>query len=97
MYPNLLFFHPDLAHGTVMYRVNGLGWAKQYAADTGRMGARYPWQTAASGKVASHANAEEIHIVSVEQLPRYSFFAFRCVFTGLIACLLYLSFADEEH
>jgi hypothetical protein len=63
MYPNLLFFHPDLARGTIMYRVNGLYWAKKYARDTGRAGARYPWQTASSGKVASHANAEEIHIV----------------------------------
>eukprot|EP01043_Picozoa_sp_COSAG02_P110749 COSAG02_NODE_46886_length_345_cov_0.833333_2_plen_65_part_01 len=63
MYPNLLFFHPDLAHGTVMYRIRGKSWAEKYARDTGRVGARYPWQTAASGKVASHANAEEIHIV----------------------------------
>ena len=63
MYPNLLFFHPDLARGTVQYRVRGLRWAKAWASKTGRVGARYPWQTAATGKVASTANEEEIHIV----------------------------------
>ena len=132
MYPNLLFFHPQLATGTVMYRVRGLPWAEKWAASTGssrrnhdcsllpllrrgrreipcnirrgrraipcnirrgsreipynvrregelplviseiqkqsfvhagRVGARYPWQTEASGKVASHANEAEIHIV----------------------------------
>jgi trehalose/maltose hydrolase-like predicted phosphorylase len=56
----LLFFHPGLAHGTVMYRVKGLSWAKRWAQSTGRAGARYPWQTAAIGKVASHANEEEV-------------------------------------
>ena len=56
MYPNLLFFHPALAAGTVMYRVRGLGWAEKWAAATGRAGARYPWQTEASGKVASVAH-----------------------------------------
>jgi hypothetical protein len=75
MYPNLLFFHPDLATGTVMYRVHGLPWAKQYARDTGRMGARYPWQTAASGKVASNANAAEIHIVGDVALSMWQYYA----------------------
>jgi|EP01049_Picozoa_sp_SAG25_P011950 trehalose/maltose hydrolase-like predicted phosphorylase len=43
-----------------MYRVKGLSWAKRWAQSTGRAGARYPWQTAAIGKVASHANEEEV-------------------------------------
>ena len=75
MYPNLLFFHPELARGTVMYRVKGLSWAKRYAQQTGRAGARYPWQTAASGKVASHANAEEIHIVGDVALSMWQYYA----------------------
>jgi trehalose/maltose hydrolase-like predicted phosphorylase len=75
MYPNLLFFHPELAHGTVMYRVRGLSWAEKYASQTGRVGARYPWQTAASGKVASHANAEEIHIVGDVALSMWQYYA----------------------
>ena len=75
MYPNLLFFHPDLARGTVMYRIHGLPWAQKYAQDTGRAGARYPWQTAASGKIASHANAEEIHIVGDVALSMWQYYA----------------------
>lgn len=75
MYPNLLFFHPNLAHGTVMYRVRGLPWAEKYARDTGRAGARYPWQTAASGKIASLANANEIHIVGDVALSMWQYYA----------------------
>jgi trehalose/maltose hydrolase-like predicted phosphorylase len=75
MYPNLLFFHPKLAKGTVMYRVNGLDWAKKWAQNTSRSGARYPWQTAAIGKVASHANEAEIHIVGDVALSMWQYYA----------------------
>ena len=75
MYPNLLFFHPTLAKGTVMYRVNGLDWAKQWAQATNRSGARYPWQTAAIGKVASRANEAEIHIVGDVALSMWQYYA----------------------
>jgi trehalose/maltose hydrolase-like predicted phosphorylase len=75
MYPNLLFFHQQLATGTVMYRVNGLSWAEKWAVNTSRMGARYPWQTATSGKVASHANEEEIHIVGDVALSMWQYYA----------------------
>ena len=75
MFPNLLFFHPEIAHGTVMYRVNGLPWAKKYAQETGRAGARYPWQTAAIGKRASNANQQEIHIVGDVALSFWQYYA----------------------
>ena len=75
MYPNLLFFHPDLAQGTVMYRVKGLRWAEQWARSTGRAGARYPWQTAGTGRVASYANEDEIHIVGDVALSMWQYYA----------------------
>ena len=75
MYPNLLFFHPDLARGTVMYRAAGLPWAKKWARETGRVGARYPWQTESSGKVASRSNEIEIHIVGDVALSMWQYFA----------------------
>lgn len=39
------------------------------------MGARYPWQTAAIGKVASTANEEEIHIVGDVALSMWQYYA----------------------
>ena len=58
-----------------MYRVNGLPGAKEWAAATGRVGARYPWQTAGTGKVASRANEEEIHIVGDVALSMWQYYA----------------------
>lgn len=75
MYPNLLFFHPDLARGTIGYRVRGLGWAQKWAKATGRVGVRYPWQTAGIGKVASSANQAEIHIVGDVALSMWQYYA----------------------
>jgi hypothetical protein len=68
-----------------MYRVNRLGWAEKWAKDTGRVGARYPWQTASSGKVASHANEAEIHIVGDVALSMWQY-------VGLLYCSKPLSF-----
>ena len=75
MFPNLLLFNPELAAGLVGYRVRGLPWAEAWAAATGRVGARYPWQTAMSGKVASKANEEEIHIVADVCLALWQYYA----------------------
>eukprot|EP01079_Euglenida_sp_SAG-EU17-18_P011435 gene11435-2080_t len=75
MYPNLLFFHPDLATGTVNYRAGALGWAQRWAQQTGRVGARYPWQTAGAGKAASRANLNEIHIVGDVALSMWQYYA----------------------
>ena len=58
-----------------MYRVNGLDWAKQWAQNTSRSGARYPWQTAAAGKIASFANEAEIHIVGDVALSMWQYFS----------------------
>ena len=88
MYPNLLFFHPDLALGTVMYRVKGLRYAEQWANLTGRAGARYPWQTAGTGKVASYANEEEIHIVGDVALSMWQYYAATQVSESLSSCWL---------
>lgn len=49
MYPSLLIGHPDIAAAADAYRDKLLPAAQKYAAATGYAGARFPWESAASG------------------------------------------------
>jgi len=49
MYPSLLAMHLDLAAGINRYRYDRLGAARQFAAEAGFAGARYPWESTLTG------------------------------------------------
>ena len=49
MLPGLALLQPEAARELLRYRVARLGPARDYASNTGWSGARFPWESAATG------------------------------------------------
>ncbi|XP_072322136.1 protein-glucosylgalactosylhydroxylysine glucosidase [Scyliorhinus torazame] len=65
MYPNVLVFYPELARTLLKNRIRTLPAAKYIARQEGYMGAKYPWESAATGFEVCDADIyglKEIHI-----------------------------------
>ncbi|NXL84072.1 PGGHG glucosidase, partial [Alectura lathami] len=65
MFPNILLFHPEAARAILEYRIRTLEGALRNAQEQGYEGAKFPWESAATGReVCPEAiyGAQEIHI-----------------------------------
>ncbi|XP_061465855.1 protein-glucosylgalactosylhydroxylysine glucosidase isoform X2 [Rhineura floridana] len=65
MYPNILLFYPEAACAILKYRIRTLGGALYNAQKQGYKGAKFPWESAATGQEVCPEEiygAEEIHI-----------------------------------
>jgi trehalose/maltose hydrolase-like predicted phosphorylase len=76
MYPALLAMHPDIAVGVDTYRQARLGGAQQYAAASGLRGARFPWESAASGSEQAPPpfGTNEQHITADVVLAQWQYY-----------------------
>lgn len=76
MYPALLAAHPDIAAAVDAYRQRLLPAARQYAAAGAYRGARFPWESAASGGEESPPpwSAFEQHISADIALAQWQYF-----------------------
>jgi trehalose/maltose hydrolase-like predicted phosphorylase len=76
MYPALLAVHPDIAVGIDTYRQAKLGAAEQYAAESGFGGARFPWESAASGSEQAPPpfGTDEQHITADVVLAQWQYY-----------------------
>jgi trehalose/maltose hydrolase-like predicted phosphorylase len=65
--PVLAATHPPAARAMLEYRVRRLGAAKAAAAEEGRRGARFPWESASSGQDVTPLSAHDLtgHIVPI--------------------------------
>ncbi|HEC10504.1 MAG TPA: glycoside hydrolase family 65 protein [Acidimicrobiales bacterium] len=59
--PALAAFLPAAARATLLYRYNRLDAARRIAADHGRRGARFPWESAADGDDVTPRWAPDLH------------------------------------
>uniref|UniRef100_A0A670HNX9 Protein-glucosylgalactosylhydroxylysine glucosidase n=1 Tax=Podarcis muralis TaxID=64176 RepID=A0A670HNX9_PODMU len=65
MYPNILLFYPEAACAILKYRIRTLGGALCNAQEQGYKGAKFPWESAATGREVCPEEVygnEEIHI-----------------------------------
>ncbi|XP_064571359.1 protein-glucosylgalactosylhydroxylysine glucosidase [Zonotrichia leucophrys gambelii] len=65
MFPNILLLHPGAARAILHYRIRTLEGARQNAREQGYEGAKFPWESAATGREVCPEEiygAQEIHI-----------------------------------
>ncbi|NXF89623.1 PGGHG glucosidase, partial [Eubucco bourcierii] len=65
MFPNVLLFYPGAARAMLEYRIRTLEGARRNARDQGYQGAKFPWESAATGREVCPEEiygAQEIHI-----------------------------------
>ncbi|KAF2979163.1 hypothetical protein EK904_006890, partial [Melospiza melodia maxima] len=65
MFPNILLLHPGAARAILHYRIRTLEGAKRNAREQGYEGAKFPWESAATGREVCPEEiygAQEIHI-----------------------------------
>jgi trehalose/maltose hydrolase-like predicted phosphorylase len=76
MYPALLAMHPDIAAGVDTYRQTHLGAAQQYAGASALQGARFPWESAASGSEQAPPpfGTDEQHITADVVLAQWQYY-----------------------
>ncbi|XP_050830965.1 protein-glucosylgalactosylhydroxylysine glucosidase [Serinus canaria] len=65
MFPNILLLHPEAARAILRYRIRTLEGARRNAREQGYEGAKFPWESAATGREVCPEEiygAQEIHI-----------------------------------
>ncbi|KYO41605.1 acid trehalase-like protein 1 [Alligator mississippiensis] len=65
MFPNILLFYPEAARAILEYRIRTLDGAMHNAQELGYKGAKFPWESAATGREVCPEEvygAQEIHI-----------------------------------
>nr|XP_006131719.1 protein-glucosylgalactosylhydroxylysine glucosidase [Pelodiscus sinensis]XP_006131720.1 protein-glucosylgalactosylhydroxylysine glucosidase [Pelodiscus sinensis] len=65
IYPNILLFYPEAARAILQYRIRALGGALKNAQEQGYKGAKFPWESAATGREVCPEKiygAQEVHI-----------------------------------
>ncbi|XP_034626371.1 protein-glucosylgalactosylhydroxylysine glucosidase isoform X2 [Trachemys scripta elegans] len=65
VYPNILLFYPEAARAILKYRIRALGGALKNAQEQGYKGAKFPWESAATGQEVCPEEiygAQEVHI-----------------------------------
>ncbi|XP_043404018.1 protein-glucosylgalactosylhydroxylysine glucosidase isoform X1 [Chelonia mydas] len=65
VYPNILLFYPEAARAILQYRIRALGGALKNAQEQGYQGAKFPWESAATGQEVCPEEiygAQEVHI-----------------------------------
>uniref|UniRef100_A0A8D2IL37 Protein-glucosylgalactosylhydroxylysine glucosidase n=2 Tax=Varanus komodoensis TaxID=61221 RepID=A0A8D2IL37_VARKO len=65
IYPGILLFYPEAARAVLKYRIRTLGGALHNAQEQGYKGAKFPWESAATGQEVCPEKIygdEEIHI-----------------------------------
>ncbi|NXS61491.1 PGGHG glucosidase, partial [Brachypteracias leptosomus] len=65
MFPNILLFYPEAARAILEYRIRTLGGALCNAREQGYEGAKFPWESAATGREVCPEEiygAQEIHV-----------------------------------
>ncbi|NWW80441.1 PGGHG glucosidase, partial [Climacteris rufus] len=65
MFPNILLLYPEAARAMLQYRIRMLDGARRNAQEQGCEGAKFPWESAATGREVSPEEiygAQEIHI-----------------------------------
>ncbi|NXN25189.1 PGGHG glucosidase, partial [Nycticryphes semicollaris] len=65
MFPNILLFYPEAARAILEYRIHRLEGALRNAQEQGYKGAKFPWESAATGREVCPEEiygAQEIHI-----------------------------------
>ncbi|MEV0730726.1 glycosyl hydrolase family 65 protein [Polymorphospora sp. NPDC050346] len=70
VYPFLDLRLPELTRALLEYRHRRLGWARRQAAELGRAGALFPWQSASSGRDESPARSR--NPVTGEWIPDHT-------------------------
>ena len=76
MYPALLAMHPDVAIGVDTYRQSRLGAARGYASGSDLRGARFAWESAASGSEQAPPpfGTDEQHITADVVLAQWQYY-----------------------
>ncbi|KAH1172401.1 hypothetical protein KIL84_008019 [Mauremys mutica] len=65
VYPNILLFYPEAARAILKYRIRALGGALKNAREQGYKGAKFPWESAATGQEVCPEEiygTQEVHI-----------------------------------
>ncbi|KFP84216.1 Acid trehalase-like 1, partial [Acanthisitta chloris] len=65
MFPNILLFYPEAARAILEYRIRTLEGALQNAQEQGYKGAKFPWESAATGREVCPEEiygSQEIHV-----------------------------------
>lgn len=65
VYPNILLFYPEAARAILKYRIRALGGALKNAQEQGYKGAKFPWESAATGQEVCPEEiygTQEVHI-----------------------------------
>ncbi|NWV41951.1 PGGHG glucosidase, partial [Grantiella picta] len=65
MFPNILLLHPEAARAILQYRIRTLEGARRNAQEQGYEGAKFPWESAATGREVCPEEiygAQEIHV-----------------------------------
>ncbi|NXU16697.1 PGGHG glucosidase, partial [Pardalotus punctatus] len=65
MFPNILLLHPGAARAILQYRIRTLEGARRNAQEQGCEGAKFPWESAATGREVCPEEiygAQEIHV-----------------------------------
>ncbi|XP_069713269.1 protein-glucosylgalactosylhydroxylysine glucosidase [Phaenicophaeus curvirostris] len=65
MFPNILLFYPEAARAILEYRIRTLEGALRNAQEQGYQGAKFPWESAATGREVCPEEiygAQEIHV-----------------------------------
>ncbi|NWI10896.1 PGGHG glucosidase, partial [Crypturellus soui] len=65
IFPNILLFYPEAARAILEYRIRTLGGAFRNAQEQGYEGAKFPWESAATGQEVCPEEiygAQEIHV-----------------------------------
>ncbi|NXI07152.1 PGGHG glucosidase, partial [Irena cyanogastra] len=65
MFPNILLLHPGAARAILQYRIRTLEGARRNAREQGCEGAKFPWESAATGREVCPEEiygAQEIHV-----------------------------------
>ncbi|NXP10709.1 PGGHG glucosidase, partial [Thinocorus orbignyianus] len=65
MFPNILLFYPEAARAMLEYRIHRLEGALRNAQEQGYKGAKFPWESAATGREVCPEEiygAQEIHV-----------------------------------
>lgn len=74
MLHGIVNFVPNIARSIIQYRIDRLDVAMQYANDTGYAGARFAWETAATGFDVNPSNDSRIedHVTPSQPFVRSS-------------------------
>ncbi|NWI40528.1 PGGHG glucosidase, partial [Picathartes gymnocephalus] len=65
MFPNILLLYPEAARAILQYRIRTLEGARRNAQEQGYQGAKFPWESAATGREVCPEEiygAQEIHV-----------------------------------